>query len=254
MIANDTTNQQQTPTPPTQRLSSQRYSLIFGGALIVVTLAALIVAFFSSNFRPRGSDALPASWQQTYNADLTASDTGAWDETHGCTLNALGLDANASDATNTSDAQCVFTPSVRENVTAGGFYFVTQLAPAAKVPAYVRSVVSIGDITNPVASGGSVIHFIVAQDGSYTLCDDGCSQSTSGIYQRGGLAAWHGDALVANTIAIHVSPDHSALTVFVNDQQVASVTPQFGEQPGIALGALSGSEAIFTHATLYTGQ
>ncbi len=111
-----------------------------------------------------------------------------------------------------------------------------------------------GDISGESASGGAVIHFIITQDGSYTLCDGDCAQTSSAIYLHGGLASWHGDALVANTIAIKVSPDHSTLTVFVNDQQVATVATQFGPRPAIALGALAGSEAIFTHATLYTGQ
>jgi hypothetical protein len=241
-----------TPQPSSQpQPPSRRYSLIFGVALTVSTLLALLVAFFSSDFRMRASNALPATWTQAYNADLTGTDNGAWDETRGCSMNALGLDASASDA---SDAQCAFTPSVQQSVTAGGFYFVTQLAPAAKVPAYARSVVSVGAIGDPSAPSGSVIRFIVTQDGAYTLCDGDCSSSGSAIYLHGGLASWHGDALVANTIAVKVSPDHSALTVFVNDQQVATVAPQLGSQPVIAVGALAGSEALFTHATLYTGQ
>ncbi len=251
MISSETTNLLGAPTPAARQPTPKRYSLIFGVALAVVTLTALIVAFFSSDFRPRGSDALPATWTQAYNADLTGSDNGKWDETQGCSMNALGLDASGSAS---DDAQCAFTPSVRGNVTANGFYFETQLAPAAIVPSYVRSVVSVGDISGESASGGAVIHFIITQDGSYTLCDGDCAQTSSAIYLHGGLASWHGDALVANTIAIKVSPDHSTLTVFVNDQQVATVATQFGPQPAIALGALAGSEAIFTHATLYTGQ
>jgi hypothetical protein len=240
-----------TPTQPSLRVASRRYSLIVGVTLTVVTLIALIVAFFSSDFRPRASNALPSTWTQAYDADLTASDTGVWDETQGCSMTALGLDASATDSSN---GQCVFTPSTQQNVTANGFYLVTELAPAAKVPAFARSVISIGDVSNPDAFNGAVVHFIVGQDGSYILCDGVCSQVDSAIYLHGGLAAWHGDALVANTVAVKVSPDHSALTVYVNDQEVATVAPQFGPQPGIAVGTVSGSEAIFTHATLYTGQ
>ena len=233
------------------RPTSHRYSVIFGATLTVVTLVALIVAFLSSDFRQRGSTALPSSWTQVYSADLTSTDNGKWDETQGCDINALGLDANA---TSTNDAQCAFTPSVQDNVTSAGFYFVTQLAPAAQVPSFARSVVSVGALGDLNAPSGAVVHFIVGQDGSYTLCDGMCAQGVSGIYLHGGLASWHGDALVANTIAVKVTPDHSALTVFVNDQEVATVTPQLGPQPVIAVGAPSGSEAIFTHAALYTGQ
>lgn len=240
-----------TPTQATRQATSGRYSLIFGVALTAVTLIALIVAFFSSDFRPRASNALPASWTQAYNADLTASDTGSWDETQGCSATALGLDASPSA---TSDAQCAFMPSVRQNVTANGFYFVTHVAPAAKVPAFARSIISVGDISALNTGGGGVVRFIVGQDGSYILCDGDCSLTSSDIYLSGGLASWHGDALVANTIAVKVTPDHSALTVYVNDQEVATVAPQLGSQPGIALGAPVGDEAIFTHAALYIGQ
>ncbi|HZC08299.1 MAG TPA: hypothetical protein VE338_21880, partial [Ktedonobacterales bacterium] len=236
---------------PSSMLTSNRYSLIFGVALTVVTLIALIVAFFSSDFRPRASSALPSSWTQTYNADLTGSDTGAWDETQGCNMTGLGLDAAPVD---TNDAQCAFLPSVRQNVTAQGFYFVTQLAPAAKVSAFARSIISIGDISDSGGASGGTIHFVIGQDGSYTLCEGDCLQTTSAIYLHGGLASWHGDALVANTVAVKVTPDHSALSIYVNDQEVATVAPQFGPQPAIAVGAPAGDEAIFTHASLYTGQ
>jgi hypothetical protein len=259
MIPTETTNPPATPdaapdtTPsrPATQAASSRYSLIFGVALTAVTVIALILALVSSNFRPRASNALPASWTQAYNADLTGSDTGSWDETQGCSMTGLGLDANPGD---NSDAQCAFTPSVRQGVTTNGFYFVTQVAPAANVPAFARSVISVGDISAFDSGNGTAIHFIVGQDGAYILCDGDCSQATSGIYLSGGLASWHGDALVANTIAVKVTPDHSALTVYVNDQEVATVAPQFGPQPGIALGSLAGDEAIYTHASLYIGQ
>jgi hypothetical protein len=259
MMPAETTNPPSTPAtdgasatqPITPRPGASRYSLIFGVALTVVTLLALVVAFLSSNFRPRASTALPASWTQFYSADLTGSDTGAWDETQGCSMTALGLDAAP---TASGDAICGFTPSVKQSVTSNGFYFVTTLAPAAQVPSFARAIISIGDINTSDPSASNVISFIVGQDGSYVLCDSACSQLNSNIYQSGGLAAWHGDALVANTVAIKVSPDHSALTIYVNDQEVATVDPQFGPQPAIALGAPIGDEAIFTHAALYVGQ
>lgn len=237
--------------PTTPRAGASRYSLIFGVALTVVTLLALVVAFLSSNFRPRASTALPTSWTQFYSADLTGSDTGAWDETQGCSMTRLGLDANSSASDN---AICAFTPSVKQTVTSNGFYFVATLAPAAQVSSFARAIISIGDISASNSSSSDIVSFVVGQDGSYVLCDSACSQLNSSIYQTGGLAAWHGDALVANTVAIKVSPDHSALTVYVNDQEVATVNPQFGQQPAIALGAPIGNEAIFTHAALYIGQ
>jgi len=253
MITSDTPNASGAPsqTQPTRApvaQPSRRYRIIFGVALTVVTLAALIVAYASSDFQQSGSSAIPATWRQVYSHDLTSVNDGAWQQTEACRLDALGLDATGS---NTSDTLCVFQPSVQSSVTSAGFYFETTLAPAAKIPAFVRSIVSVGDVAGPDAPSAA-IHFIVGQDGSYTLCENDCSPS-GGIYQRGGLAAWHGNALIANTIAMKVSPDHSTLTVYVNGQEVASVNPQLGAQPAIAVGALAGSEAIFTRATLYTG-
>lgn len=240
------------PTQPiAPRPAGARYRVIFGVALTAVTILALIVAFISSDFRPRASSALPASWTQVYNADLTGADTGAWDETQGCSMTAQGLDASP---TASGDAICGFTPSLKQDVTANGFYFVTTVAPAAQVSAFARSVISIGDFNATSGNLTNSINFIVGQDGSYTLCDSGCSQFNSRIYQSGGLAAWHGDAEVANTVAVKVSPDHSALTIYVNDQEVASVDPQFASQPLIALGAPIGDAALFTHAALYIGQ
>lgn len=230
---------------------SRRYRMIFGGAMAVATLIALVVAYASSDFRPSGSSAIPSTWKQVYSADLTSVDDGAWNVTESCRRDALGLDATGGD---TTDALCVFQPSVQSSVTRSGFYFEITLAPAANVNAFVRSVVSVGDVTNDNPPNGSVVNFIVGQDGSYTLCDNPCGASDSSIYQHGGLAAWHGNALIANTVAMKLSPDHSTLTVYVNGQEVATVSPQPGAQPVIAVGTTSGSEAVFTRAALYTGQ
>ena len=237
--------------PMAPRPAGSRYRVIFGAALTAATILALIVAFVSSDFRQRASSALPTSWTRVYNADLTSSDTGAWDETEGCSITAKGLDASPTSA---DDAICGFTPSLKQDVTANGFYFVTTLAPAADVQSFARSIILIGDFSASSGQAGNSVNFIVGQDGSYVLCDSGCSQLNSRIYESGGLAAWHGDPEVANTVAVKVSPDHSALTIYVNDQEVATVAPQLGSQPAIALGAPIGDEAIFTHAALYVGQ
>lgn len=247
MIASETPHQ---TGEMTTRQVSARYNRIFGVTLSAVTVIALLVAFFSADVGQSGSHALPASWTRIYNADLTATTHGAWDETQGCSLSGSGLDAVAGDST---DAQCAFKPSVDGAVTSAGFYFVTELAPAADVSAFARSVLSIGDITNSSGSGASTVRFIIAQDGAYTLCDGVCSSTGGNLYLHGGLASWHGDALLSNTLAVKVSPDHSTLTIYVNDQPVATVAPQLGPQPAIAVGAATGSEAIFTHAALYTG-
>lgn len=234
-------------TPRQTRPVANRYTLIFGATLTAVTVVALLLAFFASDFRPSGSAAIPTSWSRTYNVDLTATNDGQWDQTQGCQLTALGLDANAADS---SGAVCAFQPSMKGSATQSGFYFEAKVAPANKVPSFARAMLSVGDPSNPDAT----LRFIIGQDGNYTLCDGACSPSNSDIYLHSGLAAWHGDALVANTIAVRVSPAHDTATFYVNGQEVATVQPQLDQQPAIALGAPSGSEAIYTSATLYTGQ
>lgn len=244
-------SQIQPTNAPAAMQPAQRYRMIFGVTLSVVTVIALVLAYASSDFRQSGATAIPSTWKQVYSADLTGINDGAWKETEACRLDALGLDATGSSS---AGALCVFQPSVKDSVTSEGFYFETTLAPAAKVPAFVRTVVSVGDISEANAPSGSVVHFVIGQDGSYTLYDNAGSSSRGGIYQQGGLAAWHGNALLANTVAMKVSPDHSTLTVYVNGQEVATVFPSLGAQPDIAVGTTSDSEAIFTHARLYTGQ
>jgi hypothetical protein len=249
MITTEAPRNANAPSQP--RSGASRYTRIFAIALSVVTIAALAVAYFSSDFHQSGSSALPASWSQAYSADLTTTNDGAWDESQGCRLTALGLDAAAPSAT---DALCVFQPSVNGSVTSAGFFFTAKLAPAANVPSFARAILSIGPIDAASASASASVRFTVGQDGSYTLCDGVCGATGGGIYLHGGLASWHGDALVPNTIAVKVTPTHDTLTIFANGQEVATVNPQLGAQPAIVLGAPAGSEAIFSQATLYTGQ
>ena len=248
MTAQEAHSYAEAPSPRFNDMS--RYSLIFGGVLVGVTLVALILAFVSSDFQQQGSNAVPTSWTQAYNADLTGMNDNTWDESNGCSSTALGLDAVSSGAT---PGQCIFNPSVKQSVTAQGFFFETQLAPASKISSFARYAISVGAVGDNSAADGALIHFIVGQDGKYVLCDGVCVQGTSAIYQQGGLAAWHGDAQLTNTLAIKVSPNHTVLTVFVNGQQVANVSPQLGPTPTIAVGTVSDGEAIFTHATLYAG-
>ncbi len=258
MITSDTPNtpgapsQAQQSATPSAAQPARRYQIFFGGALAVVTLVALVVAYASSDFRQSGASAIPATWKQVYSADITDASGDTWNGTKACSLDATGLDATGAS---TTDTLCVFQPGMQNPATSSGFYFATTIAPAAKVSAFARSIVSIGDVSDGgTPSSGPVVYFIVGQDGSYLLCDNDCVSTRSDIYLRGGLAAWHGNALLANTIAMKVSPDHSTLTVYVNGQEVATVTPHLGPQPAIAVGAAAGSETIFTHATLYTGQ
>ena len=245
------------PQPPAQpgeapKDSGRRYQLIFGAVFVALTVLALALAAIAPDLGPTVSRSAPAGWEPVYQRDLTTADSAAWDLTQGCAFTEQGLDASASDS---NAAICTFTPAGSGGATARGFYFELGIAPAAKVPAFQRALLLVGDSTDQSRNG---LAFEIDQQGQYVLCDGGCtatSQATSqGIYITGGTAAWHGDAFVANTIAIAVSPDHTRETFYVNGQQVATVSVDMGAQPALAGGAPSGSEAVFTHATLSTGQ
>lgn len=237
-------------TPPAQAGRQRRYTVIFGVVAAVVTVAALLLAAASSALQPPSANGLPASWQRVYSHDLTTGDDGAWDETQGCSITGAGLDAGGQAS---AGGQCAFQPSLKQNVTGAGFYFEAQLAPAAKTPNYVRSFITVGDLGHTPANGAS-LHFVISQQGSYVLCDGSCTRGASAIYQSGSAVAWHGNAYVANTVAIKVSPDHALATVYLNNQELVSAPVQLGAEPGLSVGAFSGDEAIFTQASLYTGQ
>ena len=236
------------------RTTGRRYQIIFGSVCAALTVLALVLAIFAPDLRPNASQSIPAGWTQVYASDLTAptaDDLKAWDVTSGCAFYSLdpkGLDATASD----SDAAiCGFTPPGSSNATAQGFYFEVGLAPAWQVPFFQRALLLVGDPTSP---SGTVLMFEIDQQGAYTLCDAPCSVTGDGIYKSGGTAAWHGDAYVANTIAVKVSADHTEETFYVNGQQVVTASVTLNSQPALATGAPSGSGAIFTRATLATGQ
>jgi hypothetical protein len=251
-----------TPQPPTSsslptgsaeqgRASGRRYRVIFGSVCAALTVLALVLAISAPDLRPNVSQSVPAGWTQVYEGDLTAAtarDFKAWDLTKGCLFYSDGLHAEASE----SDAvTCAFTPPDSASATGQGFYFEVGLAPAWRVSAFQRALLLVGD---PTSQSGTVLIFEIDQQGDYTLCRTPCSTTGGGIIASGGTAAWHGDAYVANTIAVKVSADHTEETFYVNGQQVATASLTLSAQPALATGAPSGSGAIFTRATLATGQ
>jgi hypothetical protein len=255
-----TTPQSPAPSmPPTdtveqERATGRRYRIIFGAVCAALTVLALVLAIVAPDLRPNASQSIPAGWTQVYAGDLTAptaDDFKAWDVASGCAFYSLdpkGLNATASDS---NAAICGFTPPGSGSATAQGFYFEVGLAPAWRVPLFQRALLLVGD---PTSRSGTVLMFEIDQQGAYTLCQTPCSTTGGGIIASGGTAAWHGDAYVANTIAVKVSADHTEETFYVNGQQVATASITLSAQPALATGAPSGSGAIFTRATLATGQ
>lgn len=243
----------QPSAPPTEsaeraQASGRRYQIIFGAVFAGLTVLALALAAIAPDLRPTASQSNTAGWAPVYQHDLTTADSAAWDITHGCAFTRQGLDASASD----SDAAiCDFMPAGSGGATTQGFYFELGLAPAQKVPVFQEAMLLVGA---PSGQSGDALAFEIGQDGRYVLCDTTCSSTGGGLYITSGTAAWHGNDFVANTIAVKVSADHSHETFYVNGQEVATASVDMGSQPALAAGAPSGSEVIFTHATLTTGQ
>ncbi len=244
------------PTTPQQPLagsqeaaktSGSRYPMVFGIVFAVLTALALALAAIAPDLSQGASQSTSAHWAPVYQRDLTTADTSAWDITHGCVFTGKGLDANSS----TSDAAiCTFMPAGAGGATASGFYFEVKLAPASKIPLYQRALLLVGDSTS---STGNVIAFEIDQQGHYVACDSKCLATGHGA-NSSSTAAWHTDGDVANTIAVEVSADHAHEIFYVNGQRVATMSQDVGAQPALAAGAPSGYEAVFTYATLTTGQ
>jgi len=231
--------------------SGRRYRVIFGSVFAALIVLALALAAIAPDLRPQASQSAAANWQPIYQGDLTAptaEDVKAWDVTEGCafySVNTKGLDATS---TSSGAAVCNFTPPGSGGATTQGFYLELGIAPAADVPVFQQALLLVG------SSKGNTLAFEIGQDGSYLLCENECSTSSGDLHISGGTAAWHGDAFVANTIAVEVSPDHQQEIFYVNGQQVASASVDVGAQPALAVGAPTDSAVIFTHAKLSTGQ
>lgn len=244
-------------TPPMESgarttTSGRRYQIIFGSVLAGLTILALALAVIAPDLRPNASQATPAGWSQVYASDLTkatASDLKAWDLTKGCAFYSNGLYADASESN--GDTVCALTLPGSGDTTDQGFYFELGLAPAAQVPSFQQALLQVGP---PPGQSGVTLTFEMDQDGRYVVCQSPCSTASRELYLSGGTAAWHADALVANTIAINVSADHTRETFYVNGQQVETVSVDLTLRPTLAVGAPSGSGAIFTRATLTAGQ
>lgn len=259
MISYPPTTPPQPSTPATApagsleaaKTSGRRYPMIFGIVFAVVTALALALAAIAPDLSQGASQSASAHWAPVYQRDLTTADTSAWDITHGCVFTGQGLDANSS----TSDAAiCTFMPAGAGGATTSGFYFEVKLAPASQISfnqRAQRALLLVGDSTSQT---GNALAFEIDTQGRYLICDSDCSATSRSTYISSGTAAWHADDLVANTIAIEVSADHAHEIFYVNGQRIARVSVDMGAQPALAAGAPSGSEAVYTYATLTTGQ
>ena len=221
------------------------YALIFGVTLTVLLVAVIALAAVAPSLRTSETGAIPQGWTRVYDANLTTGNDGRWDQSNGCSSQPDGLEAGGPTSDSTGGV-CIFEPSATTDLTSQGFLLNVTLAAPNNVP---------GD-QQPVINVGATTYVTVNQQGTYDICASQCDTTTPGsIYATGSTSAWHEDGFVGNTIGVELSADGSTLTLFVNGVEVTSVSISVTSSSPtvIAIGALQGAQAIFTHATLYSG-
>jgi hypothetical protein len=225
--------------------SGRAFALIFGVLAVIVTLGTVALAAIAPSFNMANAPTVPSGWSQVYNADLSAGDT-SWDVAHGCTFQNGGLDARPRS----SPAICLFQPSRTTDYLGSGFLLQVTLEPSGQVAGNQVALFELGtDATN----GGKLS---VDQSGTFTICTDTCADPSASEPlppQSTDTFAWHGVA--ANTITLRWLGPGTTLDIFANGQSVTSVKFDLtGSNDQLALGAVSGDEAIFTHVTLYSAR
>lgn len=216
---------------------SGRFGIIFAAVTITVTVAAVVLAALAPTLAARPGVTPPTGFAQVYDANL--SDDGKWDNTSPCAFTSQGLDVTGG----ADGSACVFQPSANNDLTSQGFWLQATVAPAASIAGTVEPVILLDD--------NEAIFF--EQQGAYAIfCADRSGSGNISICAEGTTTAWHTNGFVANTITVSYDAGASLLTLFANGQQVTSVTLTIGSKASLALGAGGGSEALFTHATIYT--
>ncbi|MGZ3665752.1 MAG: hypothetical protein ACXWQR_03950 [Ktedonobacterales bacterium] len=226
------------PTVP-EGLAPGRYARVVAGVLGVVCLIAVVLAALGPALTQRAQASVPSGWGKAYDGAIRSD--GTWDTADDCSLKANGLDVRANDSS--SNLSCDFKPSERLDVLGQGFYIEAKVAPAASVTGAQTPML--------VAGEGEDINAAFDQDGNYRLC-----AGTGAVCTYGSTVAWHSDGFVPNTIGLLFIPDDpnsvsGTITLFANGQAVASRSGTLPPNSPLALGAEKGSEALFTHVTLY---
>ncbi|MBF6590181.1 MAG: hypothetical protein IVW57_06565 [Ktedonobacterales bacterium] len=210
------------------------FAAVFTFVALLVTVGALALATYAPQTLPARADVAPASWSRVYDADLRTADN-AWDVTAGCAFSHGGLLAG-------DGASCVFTPSMAQDLVSGGFLLDLTLAPIVDVPGTLRPRIQVG--------GGVII--TLNTDGQYSLCSTVSCATTEALRIQGTTINWHGDDFVANTVSVGYDASTTRLTLSINGQAVASANTPLDPRSSLAVGALDGAQALYTHATLYS--
>ena len=225
------------PAPRAPRgFAPDRYARIAGVVIVAITLAALALAVIGPALASVSS-AIPVGWTTVYDSTITSD--GSWENSSaGCAFTPDGLDVSAGSGASASG--CAFQPSRNRDLTSQGVFVRASVAPAASVKGN-----QVAAITLVFANG--TVTFAVDQEGHYELClPDGSLTCPSDA-----TVAWHEDGFVANTLALRYI--NGIVTGYANGQQVVERSVDLTGQATIFLNATRGDEALFTHATIYSG-
>lgn len=215
-----------------------RYALIVAVVIVTITVAAMVLAVIGPALVPSASSAIPSGWAKVYDANLT--DDGNWLTPVGCSFTTNGLDVQAPSTPAASG--CAFSPSQNGDLTSQGVLVRVALAPAASVRGNQVPAITLN-------FEGAPVTFSINQEGQFELClPDGSLTCHSDA-----TVAWHEDGFVANTMALRYV--NGIVTGYANDQQIIerSVNVLGLGRATISLAATRGNEALFTHATIYSG-
>jgi hypothetical protein len=224
------------PAPRAPRgVAPNRYALIVAIVIVTITVAAMVLAVIGPALASSGPSPIPSGWARVYDASLT--NDGSWDAGADCSYATNGLDVRGG--ANVRNA-CVFGRSEGNDLTSAGVYVQASVVPAASVPG--NQVPAIALVFND-----SRAFFAVNQEGQYELCLPG----DGSLCPTGATVAWHEDGFVANTLALRYA--NGILTGYANGQVVAERPADLSSKATIVLSATRGDEALFTHATIYSG-
>jgi hypothetical protein len=237
--------------PPAERaprgLWSDGATMWLAIAAVVITVLAVALASVAPSLGLRTANAVPGDWTKVLDGGIAAD---AWRLNVGCSLTAQGMDVVGSS----HDAVCLYTRSTTGDLTSRGFLIEVRVAPAGTVQGNQEPLIAIGNPSTGVSG-------VFTQSGQYALCtgvsSDSCIRgNTIGCDSciRGNTIAWHSDSYIANSMGLRyvADGDGGRVTLFANGQEVASIAATIAPGSSISLGAAADSEAVFTHATLYS--
>lgn len=228
-----------TPTDSAESAGRGRlFALIFGAVAAAVTIGAILLAVIAPAFS--SAPPSPGNWTKVFDGDLSSA-SSAVSTGQGCQLGSDGLDVVGGQNVHTA---CAISFSGTDPL-ANGFLMTVTLAPNGHITSGgEQPYIVLGD-------SGVVAVEQPSTDSKIVICTPDCSDSSNPVTL--GSDAWHNDAFYANTLTLYWPGSGQQLAVYANGQEVTAVNFSYtAGSNGLALGAISQGEALYTHLALYT--